>query len=88
MREAILYGSRARGTHNADSDADIAVILDGAPGDRSGAIMDMAGVAFHVMMETGVMVQALPLWPDELAQPESFNNPALIKNILREVVKL
>jgi DNA invertase Pin-like site-specific DNA recombinase/predicted nucleotidyltransferase len=88
VREAILYGSRARGTHAADSDADIAVILDGAPGDRSAAVMDMAGIAFHVMMETGVMVQALPLGPDELAQPESFNNPALIKIILREGIRL
>ena len=27
IREAILFGSRARGDHKADSDADIAVIL-------------------------------------------------------------
>jgi DNA invertase Pin-like site-specific DNA recombinase len=88
VREAILYGSRARHTHNPDSDADIAVVLNGEHGDRAAAVMDMAGIAFHVMMETGVMVQALPLWPDELARPETFNNPALIKNILREGVRL
>jgi predicted nucleotidyltransferase len=88
VREAILYGSRARGTHSADSDADIAVVLDGAPGDRPAAVMEMAGIAFHVMMETGVMVQAMPLWSDELAQPESFNDPALIKTILREGIRL
>ena len=29
LREAFLFGSRARGTHNADSDADVAVILKG-----------------------------------------------------------
>jgi DNA invertase Pin-like site-specific DNA recombinase/predicted nucleotidyltransferase len=88
VREAILYGSRARHTHNPDSDADIAVILNSAPGDRAAAIMDMAGIAFNVMMETGVMVQALPLWPDEMDRPETFNNPALIKNILREGIRL
>jgi DNA invertase Pin-like site-specific DNA recombinase/predicted nucleotidyltransferase len=88
VREAILYGSRARRTHNADSDADIAVILNGKHGDRSAAVKDMAAISFHVMMETGVMVEALPLWSDELARPETFNNPALINNILREGIRL
>jgi DNA invertase Pin-like site-specific DNA recombinase/predicted nucleotidyltransferase len=88
VREAILFGSRARRTHNAESDADIAVILNGEHGDRSAAVKDMARIAFHVMMETGVMVEALPLWPDELARPETFKNPALINNILREGIRL
>src|ERR1700722_1512521 len=86
--EAILFGSRARGDHKPDSDADIAVILEGEKGDRYKVSGDMAGVEFHVLMETGVMVQGLPLWEDELAHPESFSNPALIANILREGVHL
>ncbi len=88
IREAIVFGSRARGDHRPDSDADIAVILKGARGDRYQVSGDMAGVEFHVLMETGVMVQGLPLWEDELARPESFSNPALIVNILREGVHL
>jgi hypothetical protein len=48
----------------------------------------MAGAEFHILMETGVMVQGLPLWEDELARPESFSNPALIANIVREGVHL
>jgi predicted nucleotidyltransferase len=88
VREAIVFGSRARQTHSPDSDADIAIILNGEREDRSKVSGDMAGIAFHVMMETGVMVQALPLWPDELARPETFSNPALIKNILRDGVRL
>jgi DNA invertase Pin-like site-specific DNA recombinase len=78
VREAILYGSRARRTHYPDSEH----------GDRAAAVMDMAGIAFHVMMETGVMIEALPLWADELARPETFSNPALIDNILREGIRL
>ena len=88
VREAILYGSRARRTHCPDSDADIAIILDGERGDRSAAVKDMAGIAFHVMMETGVMVEDMPLWADELARPETFSNPALINTILREGTRL
>ena len=86
--EGILYGSRARGEFAPDSDADIAVILKGKRGDRAAASLDMAGVAFDVMMETGVMVQGLPLWAEELKRPERFSNPALIENILREGVHL
>lgn len=85
---AILFGSCARRTHTADSDADIAVVLKGQHGKRSTAAIDMAGIAFDVMLETGILVEALPLWRDEMEQPERFNNPALIKTIQREGVAL
>lgn len=86
--EGILYGSRARGDNQPDSDADIAVILRGERGDRAAASLDMAGIAFYVMLKTGVMVQALPLWEDELRQPETFSNPVLTKIILRDGIHL
>ena len=86
--EALLFGSRARNTHTPDSDADVAIVMRGATGDRSAAVQEMAGIAFHVMLETGVMVEALPLWQDELDHPDHFTNPSLIKNILREGIKL
>ena len=79
---------RARADHAPDSDADIAVILRGARGDRYKVSGELAAIEFHVLMETGVMVQGLPLWEDELARPETFPNPALIANILREGVHL
>jgi uncharacterized protein len=86
--EGILFGSRARGVFAPDSDADIAVILKGERGDRVAASLDMAGVAFDVMMETGVRVQGLPLWTGEVERPERFSNPALIETIMREGVHL
>ena len=86
--DAILYGSRARGDHKPDSDADLAVVLKGEPQRRVEVSGDMAAIAFHVLMETGVMVQGFPLWSDELARPETFSNPALIDNILREGIHL
>jgi predicted nucleotidyltransferase len=85
---AILFGSRARRTHSAESDADIAIILKGEQGKRSAVAIDMADVAFDVMLETGILIEALPLWSDELAHPEHFSNPALIRTIQREGIIL
>ncbi len=86
--EGVVFGSRARGDHRADSDADIAVILRGKRGDRYKVSGDMAEIAFDVMLETGVLIDPLPLWEDELQRPEQFSNPGLIANIRREGVRL
>ena len=86
--EAILFGSRARGTHHSESDADIAVIVKGPHGRRAAVAMDMAGIAFDVMLETGILFDPLPLWESEIRQPHSFSNPALIEVILREGLPL
>ncbi len=86
--ETRLYGSRARGDFEPDSDADIAVVLKGRRGDRTAVVQDMAVIAFHVMMDTSVMVEGLPLWEDEFVDPLVFPNPKLIENIRREGVRL
>lgn len=85
---AILYGSRARRTHRIDSDADIAIVLRGPHGQRFDVAVNMAGIAFDVLLETGVLVGPLPLWENEWKHPEQFNNPALIENIQREGIYL
>ncbi len=84
VQDTILYGSRARGGHRKDSDADLAVVLKGKRGDRTRLMLDMAGIAFDAMLETGVLVQALPLWQADFDHPETFKNPVLIFNILRD----
>ena len=85
---AILFGSRARGNFRRESDADIAVLLQGAPGRRVDATLMMADVAFDVMLETGVLIEAIPFWAEEWEHPERFSNPALIENIRREGIYL
>lgn len=88
VTSAVLYGSRAREDWGQDSDADLAVLLKGPPGDRADAAVVMAGLAFEVMLETGVLVDPLPLWDEEWDHPERFGNPALIANIRRDGVRL
>lgn len=88
LREAYLFGSRARQQAGSESDADIALLLKGKTGSRADTSVEMAAIAFDVMLETGVLVDALPFWEDEWAHPERFGNPALIQNILRDGVHL
>ena len=86
--EGLVFGSRARGTYGPDSDADLAVILKGERGDRYEVSREMAGVAFDVMLENGILIDPLPLWEGEMRRPETFSNPALIENIKREGLRL
>ena len=88
LSRALLFGSRARGDAGASSDLDIAVVLRGAPAARADAAIEMAGLAFDVMLETGVLVDPIPLWEDEWTHPERFSNPALIEHIRRDGVPL
>ncbi len=88
VSQMIMFGSRARGDNRPDSDLDLAVVLNGKRGDFVDTKIDMAGLAFDVLMETGVLVQAFPMWGDDLARPEQFPNPALIRNIAREGIRL
>ena len=83
----ILYGSRARGTHDQDSDADLAIILKGKHR-RLKTVMDMADTAFDVLLETNILVSPYPIQLEEWEHPENHPNPDLLYNIDREGVRL
>ncbi|MHB8256724.1 MAG: nucleotidyltransferase domain-containing protein [Acidiferrobacterales bacterium] len=88
MAGALLYGSRARGTHRPDSDADVAVLLRGEHQRLLPTALAMADVAYDVLLETGINIAPLPIWMDEWEHPETYSNPALLRNIAREGVRL
>ena len=85
----ILFGSRARGTHDADSDADVAVILSGKqPEQRMPVVTVLAGISFDIILETGIDISPLPIWTSEWDNPETYSNPALIANIIKDGIEL
>jgi len=88
MAGAIVYGSRARGTHRPDSDADVLVLLKGEHQRVLKTTLAMADVAYDVLLETGINISPLPVWLDQWEHPESFSNPELLHNIAREGVRL
>ncbi len=85
---AILFGSRARRSHQPDSDADVAVLLSGAVGSFIPTKLAMDDLAYEVLLETGIRIQPPPIWQSEWEQPESYSNPQLLRNIAREGIRL
>ena len=50
--------------------------------------LDMADIAYDVLLETGVRIQAFPIWEEEWAHPENYSNPRILDNIKREGIRL
>ena len=88
VHSALLFGSRARGSGRNDSDADVAVVLQGRKGDFVPTKLAMADLAYEVLLETGVHVQPLPIWQEEWEHPEKHRNPRLLRNIGRDGIPL
>ena len=86
--DLMLFGSRARGDHAQDSDADVAVLLRGDHQRLLPTKLAMADDAFDVLLETGIRIQPLPIWEDEWADPDHDSNPRLLKSIAREGLRL
>src|SRR5260363_10281 len=81
-------GSRARGTHRPESDADVAVLLKGEWQRFLKTALAMSDVAFDALLETGINISPLPVWLYEWEHPENYTNPALLQNIAREGIRL
>lgn len=86
VKAVILYGSRARGDHSPESDADVAVLLDGEHLPFVDTKLKMSDAAYDVLLVTGINISALPVWLDEWEHPDTYMNPALLANIARDGV--
>jgi predicted nucleotidyltransferase len=87
VNSAIPYGSWARGDHHPESDADVAVLLNGAQQQFHPVLMAMSDVAVDVLLETGIDISPLPVWLDVWKCPETYSNPALLRIIAKESVQ-
>lgn len=85
---AVLFGSRAKQSHRADSDADVAVLLRGSHQRFTKVVWDMDAVAAEVLLETGINIEPFPIWQDEWEHPERYPNPRLLANIARDGILL
>ena len=85
---AILFGSRARNSHHAESDTEVAVLLAGVPGQFVRTKLELNDLAYDVLLETGIRIQPLPVWQSEWEAPQNYSNPYLLENIAREGIRL
>jgi predicted nucleotidyltransferase len=83
LERAILFGSRARGEHHAESDADVALILHERGNDGMTLLM-LAGLAWNVFLDTGIMIQPVPIAIEDWQHPDEFLRPGFLKNVERE----
>jgi len=51
-------------------------------------VLEMADIAIDVMLETGFLVEALPIWLEEWENPENHSNSELLKSINKEGIRL
>lgn len=84
IEQTILFGSRARNQHQDQSDADVAVVLQGISGPFIDTKLAMDDVAYEVLLDTGIRIQPLPIWRNEWVQPDQYTNPRLLANIRSE----
>ncbi|PWR18488.1 nucleotidyltransferase domain-containing protein [Zavarzinia aquatilis] len=85
---ALLYGSRARGDHQPDSDADLALLLRGRHQRLLTTAIALGDVAYDILLETGINISPLPVWLDDWEQPQNAHNPALLNAIARDGIPL
>lgn len=87
LEQAILFGSRARGEHRPDSDADVALILH-ERGDDGITLMMLAELAYYAYLDTGIMVQPVPIAIEDWLNPAAFPRPGFLRNVAREGIIL
>jgi len=87
LERAILFGSRARGEARPDSDADLALILHERGNDGQTLGM-LAGLAYQVFLDTGIMIQPVPIAIEDWLHPEDFMRPGFLRNVEREGIVL
>lgn len=88
IAEIWLYGSRARGNADDDSDADLAIVLNGPKRRAVENLEGMIDAEMGVLLETGRLVSPFPIALDDWQNPDQFSNPFLIANIKREGIRL
>jgi uncharacterized protein len=83
-----LFGSRARGDHEPDSDIDVAVILDQEMPRPFDAKCQLLDDTYELMLETGYYIQPWALEKGALESPDAHPSPKISRAVLRDGLKI
>ncbi|NEX22949.1 nucleotidyltransferase domain-containing protein [Thiorhodococcus mannitoliphagus] len=87
LRALYLFGSRARGDHRPDSDADVAVFLDEVT-DPIGEQFDLIDRGYDILLRTGINIQPWVFEQENLSDSAPHRAAHLVTEIRREGVRL
>ena len=79
-----LFGSRARGDHDPDSDVDVAVILDQKLPRTFEVTREILDDTYDLLLETGYDIQPWPLEKGSLDAPDRHPHPAISRAVREE----
>ena len=83
-----LFGSRARGDHEPDSDVDVAVILDQKLPHSFEVNEQIIEDTYELMLETGFYIQPWPLESGSLDDPPAHPHPQISRAIQRDGIRV
>jgi len=87
LKTLYLFGSRARGDHRPDSDADVAVFLDQVT-DPLAEQLDLIDEVYPILLDTGVNIQPWVFEQASLIHPAQHRAAHLVDSIRRQGVVL
>jgi len=87
LEAALLFGSRARGDHRLDSDADVAVFLD-TVADPIQEQWDLIDESYPILLSSGINIQPWVFEADSLTHPEGHRASQLIKSVQKDGVRI
>lgn len=84
LRGLYLFGSRARGDHTPESDADVAVVLADGNWRYWDEKMQLSDLSYDSLIETGADIQGWPVRQSEWDKPDLHRNPQLVQAMLQD----
>ncbi len=88
LEKAILFGSRAKGTHTPASDANVALVQQGRDVRRSRLLLwDIGDMTYEAEAEFSFLVEPIVLWSDLLSRPSLARSPEFYRNVSRDGIE-
>jgi predicted nucleotidyltransferase len=84
LKGLYLFGSRARGDHEPDSDADVAVVLEDGPWKYRDERRALSDLTYDRLIDDGVEIQTIPIAASEWTDPRRHHNPSLVCSMKRD----
>lgn len=82
--EVVVFGSRARGDNRADSDIDLAIILEGDDWDYWTEKLWLGGETFWPLVHGDLQIQPFPVRLSAWVEPSLHAKPSFIANLKRD----